>query len=216
MTALVWNEVNKRFYETGIEKCVLFPSVGDGVAWSGISSMEEAPIGGNQTPLYYDGVKYLDIISSEDFQATLTAYTSPPEFDICDGVKTLAPGLFASQQPRDTFGLSYKTLIGNGATGVRYAYKLHLIYNATASPTGMTHNTLTDDPEPSTRAWVINTVPPPSDTMKPTAHLWIDSSKVTYPENLVTLESVLYGSEEDEPRLPLPGEVVSILNYVAG
>lgn len=210
MTALVWHEVGKRFYETGADRGVFYPKFGDGVAWSGLVSVEEPIVGGEQSPFYYDGVKYLDVIAGEDFQAVLSAYSAPSEFGVCDGTKTLAAGLYATQQPRKTFDLSYRTLLGNDSQGSRHGYKLHLVWNCTASPSPRSSKTLSDAVEPELRVWTLDTVPPQSATFKPTAHLILDSTEA-YAPGLVAIEERLYGTDEIEPYLPSQGEIADLL-----
>lgn len=202
MTRITWNDINSRFYEDGVDRGVLYPISGPGVAWSGLVSIDENVSGGEQTPLYYDGTKYLDVIGSEDFQATLSAYAAPAEFGVCDGTVSIANGLYATQQPRRTFNLCYRTLIGSDTKKTRYGYKLHLVYNATAAPSGRSSKTLTDSPAPETRSWTIDTVPADRGTLliKPTAHLIIDSTK-SNPDAMVAIENLLYGSASLTPQM---------------
>lgn len=210
MTRLVWNQVGDRFYETGVDHGVLYPLLGPGVPWNGLVSVSEDSSGGDVTPLFFDGVKYLDVVASENFQATIEAYAAPPEFAACDGSKVLSPGLYATQQPRKPFGFSYRTLIGNDLEETNHGYKLHIVYNATAAPSSRNYQTLSDNPSPNTRQWTVHTVPPASATHKPTAHFVIDSREID-PYMLEDLESFLYGREDREPRLLTQGEVVDIL-----
>ncbi|HMT68916.1 MAG TPA: hypothetical protein PKD16_02075 [Saprospiraceae bacterium] len=213
MSRLEWNEVGKRFFETGVSHGVLYPRSGPGVAWSGITAVNEAISGGEVQSLYFDGVKYLDIVANEDFQATLEAFNSPKEFAACDGSKTLSPGLFATQQPRKTFGLSYRTLIGNDLDGLDYGYKLHIVYNCVASPAGRTNQTVAGNPTPGVRSWTLNAVPPEASTYKPTAHFVIDSTQVNR-FMLEDLETYLYGRDGFEPALPSQEEVIAFLANV--
>jgi hypothetical protein len=211
MSRLEWNPVGERRFETGVSHGVLFPRTGPGVAWNGLISVSETIAGGEVQSLYFDGVKYLDIIANEDFQATLEAYSSPREFAACDGSKSLSPGLFATQQPRKTFGLSYRTLVGNDLEGIDYGYKLHIVYNCVASPAGRTNKTVSGSvPDPAARSWTINAVPPEASTYKPTAHFVIDSTLVNR-FMLEDLESYLYGREGQEPQLPSQSEVINML-----
>lgn len=212
MSRLTWDEVGDRVYETGVDRGVLYPAAvsAPGVPWNGLVSIQENPSGGDIEPLYYDGVKYLDFVAAEDFSATLEAFSCPVEFNECDGNKTLSPGLFATQQPRKTFGLSYRTLIGNDLDGIEHGYKLHLVYGCTAAPSPRTSGTLSGTPNPSTRSWNINTVPAPAETYKPTAHFVIDSRHLN-PYTLQDLESYLYGRDGQDPRLPTQDEVILIL-----
>lgn len=177
----------------------------------------ESSTGGDVTPLYYDGLKYMDFASTEDFAAGIEAYSTPREFDACDGVRMLSPGLFATQQPRKTFDLCYKTLIGNDLEGVDYAYKLHLVYNITAAPSGRTNKTLAGTVSPDTRSWVLSAVPPPATTFRPTAHLVVDSRLVD-PYSMADLESVLYGKDArsgTDPAAASPARMPSVSEIIA-
>lgn len=210
MTKIVWNQVGERFYETGVDRGVLYPRLGPGVPWNGLISVSENPSGGEVESFYFDGVKYLDIVMSENFQATVEAYSAPREFASCDGSKALSPGLYATQQPRSTFGMSYRTLIGNDLDGSDHGYKLHIVYNATAAPSGRDNKTLSGSPDPSIRQWTIDTVPIASNTFKPTAHFVIDSTQID-PYTLLDLESFLYGRDGQDPKLLSQSEVIGIL-----
>lgn len=205
MTALTWNDPGTRVFEDGLDRGVLYPNMEAGVAWAGLASIDENVVGGEQTPLYYEGTKYLDIIGGEDFQATISAYAAPREFDACDGTISLAPGLYATQQPRVTFGLSYRTRIGNDIKGLKLGYKIHVVYNATASPSSKTNKTLTNVAAPDARSWTIDTVPPDRGSLliKPTAHLIIDSRR-SNPDALAMIEGLLYGTATTAPQLPSP------------
>ena len=212
-----WNKPGQRFFETGVDHGVLYPLGGAGVPWNGLVAVNEDSSGGDPESLYFDGVKYLDVVSAEDFQATLEAYSAPAEFNASDGIKALAPGLFVTQQPRKTFGLSYRTLLGNDLRGQDYGYKLHIVYNCTASPAAKSNKTITNSISPDTRTWTINTVPPAATTFRPTAHLVIDSTQVD-PYVMENLETVLYGRDETAslpavtPSLPSVEEIVLILS----
>lgn len=207
---LTWNEAGERFFETGVSHGVLYPRFGPGVPWNGLISVNESSAGGEVTPLHFDGVKYMDIVANEDFQATLEAYSAPPEFAACEGVKSLAPGLYATHQPRKTFGLSYRTLIGNDLEGTELGYKLHLVYGCTADPSDKTYKTLSDSADVDARQWTIHTVPPPASTYKPTAHFIFDSTKMDV-YLLQDIESYLYGRDGRTPRLLDQFEVLDIL-----
>lgn len=211
MSRIEWNKPGERFFETGVNQGVLYPRVGPGVAWNGLVSVSENAAGGDLESLYYDGVKYLDVAAGEDFQATLEAYQAPAEFDASDGQKALSPGLFVTQQPRKTFGLSYRTLLGNDLVGQDYGYKIHIVYNCTAAPAPRSYKTLSGSPEPDTRSWGIYTVPPPASTFRPTAHLVLDSSKISEPQ-MDQIEGILYGRDGSDPYLPSIAEIVSVLN----
>src|SRR6478735_7378560 len=210
MTRLSWGEAGKRLFEAGADRGVLFPRQTAGVSWSGIVSVSEAPSGGDVTPLYYDGVKYHNFIAAEDFQAVLEAYGAPREFDACDGTKALSPGLFATQQPRWPFSMSYRTLIGNDIDSIDHGYKLHLVYNCMAQPASVTHKTLGANPDPTTKQWTTHTVPPPASTFKPTAHFVVDSTLTTAPK-LKALEDIIYGTALADSRMPTQAEVIALL-----
>lgn len=210
MARLVWNQVGERYYETGVDRGVLYPNTGPGVPWNGLISVGENSSGGDVESFFIDGVKYLDIVGSETFQATIDAYSAPAEFAACEGNKTLSPGLFVTNQPRKTFGFSYRTLIGNDLLGTSFGYKLHIVYNATVSPRSQSSSTLDNSPNASSKQWTVNAVPPLSSTYKPTAHLVIDSTKANA-SKLATLEAYLYGSNTQTAALPSQATVISIL-----
>lgn len=209
MARLVWNQVGERFYEAGVDRGVLYPVAGPGVPWNGLISVSENVSGGEVEGLFYDGVKYLDVIANEDFQATLEAFSAPPEFAGCDGRKQLSPGLYATQQRRKTFGLSYRTKIGNDLDA-DLGYKLHIVYNCTAAPAGKTSKTLNNTPEPETRSWTLNSVPPPASTYRPTAHFVIDSTEANK-YMLEDVESYLYGRAGQDPALPTQDEILAMM-----
>lgn len=210
---LVWDETGKRFYETGVEKGVLFPVVsgayGPGVPWNGLINVNEKPSGAEASPLYADNIKYLNLVSNEDFGLTIEAYTSPDEFAACDGSAEIAPGVFVGQQNRSTFGFSYVNKIGNDTDGMDHGYKIHLVYGCLASPSERNHGTVNESPEAETLSWDVTTTPVKIPGFKPTAHISIDSTKVGATE-LAALEAILYGSEGAESKLPLPEELITI------
>lgn len=211
MVRITWDGPGTRFYETGVDRGVFYPASGAaGVSWSGLIGVTENVSGGEATPLYYDGVKYLDVVGSEDFQATIEAYSSPAEFADCDGIKSLATGLFVTGQPRNWFGMSYRTLVGNDLDADA-GYKIHLVYNAMALPSARANKTKSDKTDPMTKSWTINTVPPfvTDAGYKPTAHVILDSRKVNT-LLLAYLEGILYGTTTSSPRLPLIGELLTI------
>lgn len=215
MAKIVWDETGKRFYETGVKQGVLYPqnengTYPKGVAWNGLTAVTESPSGAEATPLYADDIKYLELTSTEEFGATVEAYTYPDEFAECDGSAELAPGVSIGQQPRKPFGMSYKTTLGNDVKGNDYGYKLHLIYGAKAAPSEKGYNTINDSPEALTLSWELTTTPVSVDGFKPTAHLEIDSTKVDA-EKLAALETILYGDDTNEARLPLPNEVAQLV-----
>lgn len=218
MSVLVWDEVGKRLYETGVDKGVLYPQVGaaypKGVAWNGLANVTESPSGAEATPVYADNIKYLNLYSKEEFGATVEAYTYPDEFAECDGSATVAEGVTIGQQPRKAFGLCYRTLLGNDTEDTKYGYKLHLIYGAKASPSEKAYATVNDSPEAITFSWELTTTPVAVTGFEPTSCMTVDSTKVDA-EKLAALEAILYGTESEEARLPLPDEVIELIG-VAG
>lgn len=214
MARLVWDKTGERFYETGVKQGVLYPMVDGaypkGVAWNGLTAVTESPSGAESTALYADDIKYLNLRSTEEFGATIEAYTYPKEFEECDGSAELAAGVTIGQQPRKSFGLSYRTALGNDVENENHGYKLHLIYGATASPSEKAYATISDSPEAITFSWEVTTVPVNVEGFKPTALLTIDSTKVD-PAKLAALEDILYGKAETEARLPLPDEIATLM-----
>lgn len=209
MAELVWGSIGERYFETGVDRGVLFPTSGDGVAWNGLISVSEAPTGGEPRPYYLDGFKYLNLATSEEFAATLDAFSAPEEFDKCDGTASIHNGLFITQQKRESFGLSYRTRIGNDVDGADHGYKIHLVYNALASPSSRSHTTINDSPSPITFSWGITTAPPAITGFKPSAHFVIDSRK-TPKSVLALIEGVLYGSTSTNSRLPDVEELMAL------
>ena len=213
---LVWDQVGQKTYETGVKQGVLYPQ-GEGgtyplgVAWNGLVSVTEKPSGAEASPIYADDIKYLNLMSAEDFGASVEAYTYPDEFAQCDGSAEIADGVFIGQQARKAFGLSYKTTYGNDIEGNDYGYKLHLIYNALAAPSEKGYSTINDSPEAITFSWELTTTPVNVTGFKPTACLTIDSTKIDATK-LKAIEDILYGSESEEARLPLPDEIMEIMN----
>lgn len=222
MSKLKWDQTGERFYETGVKNGVLYIPTGGvyskGVAWNGLTAVTESPSGAEATPLYADDIKYLNLISTEEFGATVEAYTYPDEFAECDGSAELATGVYIGQQPRKTFGLCYKTTLGNDEDGNSYGYKLHIIYGAKAAPTEKAYATINDSPEAITFSWELTTTPVEVKNAKPTASITIDSTKVD-PGKLAALEDILYGKDgtgegntgATEPRLPLPDEIATLM-----
>lgn len=209
-----WDEVGKRLYETGVKNGVLFPqdasgTYSKGVPWNGLTNVTQSPSGAEATALYADDIKYLNLVSAEDFGATIEAYTHPDEFKECNGETAIAPGVTIGQQTRRAFGFSYRTAIGNDVAGYDYGYKLHIIYGALATPSEKAYNTTNESPEAMTLSWEITTTPVNVAGFKPTAHLEIDSTVVDATA-LKALEDILYGSETEEPRLPLPDEIAQL------
>lgn len=212
---LVWDSIGERFYETGVKNTVLYPqadggSYPKGVAWNGVTAISESPSGAEASPIYADDIKYAELMSNEDFGASIEAYTYPDEFAECDGSAEIAPGVKIGQQPRKTFGLCYRTTLGNDVKGNDYGYKLHLVYGAKAAPSEKGYATINDSPEAITFSWELTTTPVSVAGFKPTAHIEIDSTKVDAAK-LAALEEILYGSTAEEARLPLPDEVAELL-----
>ena len=214
MAKLVWDQTGERLYETGVKHGVLYiknnGKYEGGVAWNGLTAVTESPSGAEATPLYADDIKYLNLISNEEFGATIEAYTYPDEFAECDGSASIATGVYIGQQNRKTFGLCYTTVLGNDEETNNYGYKLHLIYGAVASPSEKGYATINDSPEAITFSWEINTTPENVTGFKPTASIVIDSTKADKAK-LTALEAILYGSESEPPRLPLPDEIATLM-----
>lgn len=217
MSKIVWDQVGERFYETGVSKGVLYPAENGaypkGVAWNGLTSVSENRSGAEPTALYADNIKYLNLMSTEEYGSTIEAYTYPKEFAECDGSKALAAGVMVGQQPRKQFGFSYQTRIGNDTDGTEHGYKIHLIYGCLASPSEMQYDTINDSPEAATMSWEISTTPVDveGEDFKPTATLTISSLDVDA-DKLKKLEDALYGTAEKEAYLPLPKEVAEIFS----
>ena len=216
MTALVWDQVGERLYETGVDHGVLYipdPS-GDyinGVAWNGLTTVTESPSGAAANPQYADNIKYLNLISAEEFGATVEAFTYPDEFAQCDGTAMPEPGVAIGQQNRKIFGLCYRTRVGNDLDGTDHGYKLHLIYGAQAAPSQKAYATINDSPAATAFSWDVTTTPVQVTGYKPAAMLSIDSSKVDAAA-LSNLEDTLFGSASVEARLPLPDEVLGLFS----
>lgn len=215
MAKLVWNEAGKRLYETGVDRGVLYVSNGSGgykkgVVWNGLVSVNESPSGAEATPLYAGNVKYVELMSNEEFGASIEAYTYPEEFEQCDGSAELADGITIGQQPRKSFGLCYRTKIGNDTAGDEHGYKIHLIYGAKAAPTEKSYTTINDSPEAITFSWEITTTPIEVAGHKPTATLTIDSTKVQS-DKLEAIEKKLYGDTATEATLPSPAEILTLI-----
>ena len=219
MSKIVWDKTGERFYETGVKQGVLYiPTAGvysKGVAWNGLTAVTESPSGAEATPLYADDIKYLNLLSAEEFGCTIEAYTYPDEFAACDGSAELAKGVSIGQQARTTFGLSYKTTVGNDVDGNDHGYKLHLIYGCLAAPSEKAYATINDSPDAITFSWEVTTTPVSVSGFKPTACITIDSTKVDSAK-LTALEEILYGKDGEaaqnvEPRLPLPDEIAELM-----
>lgn len=224
MSKLVWDKTGERFYETGVDRGVLYPvetggKYGAGVAWNGLTAVTESPSGAEATAIYADNIKYLSLTSAEEFGATIEAYTYPPEFEQCDGSASIATGVVIGQQSRKSFGLCYRTVMGNDVDGNDHGYKIHIIYGAMASPSEKSYATINDSPEAITFSWEVTTTPVNVSGFKPTACITIDSTKAN-PTDLASLEEILYGKDAGaegspaavEPRLPLPDEIATIMS----
>lgn len=201
MARITWDATGEHLYETGVRNAVLYVqnsgAYPTGVAWNGITAISESPSGADPTPLYADDIKYLNLIGTEEFGASIEAYTYPEEFGECDGTADLAPGVSIGQQKRKTFGLCYRTIVGNDVDGDEYGYKLHIIYGCTASPSEKGYQTINDSPDAISFSWEVNTVPVTVDGHKPTALVTIDSTKVNNPAKMAALEAVLYGVDAE-------------------
>lgn len=214
MAKLVWDESGKRLYETGVKMGVLYVQDANGaypkgVAWNGLTAVNESPSGAEATPLYADDIKYLNLRSAEEFGATIEAYTYPDEFEACDGSAEIAVGVKIGQQARKSFGLCYRTIVGNDVEGNDFGYKLHLIYGATAAPSEKAYATVNDSPEAVTFSWEVTCTPVEVPGFKPSASIVIDSTKVDKTK-LAALEAKLYGNATEEATLPLPSEIIDM------
>ena len=215
MAKLVFNNVGERLFETGVKNGVLYVMGEDGtyengVVWNGLTAVTESPSGAETTPLYADDVKYVVIYAAEEFGATVEAYTYPEEFEQCDGSASIFEGITIGQQTRKSFGMCYKTSVGNDVQGQDFGYKIHIIYGAKAAPSEKSYSTINDSPEAVTFSWELSTVPVPVEGFNPTATMVIDSTRVPA-EKMTLIENKLYGTESDEPTLPLPNEILALL-----
>lgn len=223
MSKLVWDKTGERTYETGVKNGVLYLKGSDGtysngVAWNGLTAVTESPSGAEPTPLYADDIKYLNLLSTEEFAATVEAYTYPDEFAECDGSASLTDGVIIGQQTRKQFGMCYKTTLGNDVDGNEYGYKLHMIYGCLAAPSEKAYATINDSPEAITFSWEVSTTPVNVSDHKPTATLTINSTKVDS-SKLAALEAILYGKDPTtsggndgvNPHLPLPDEIATLM-----
>lgn len=218
MAKLVWDQAGDRLYETGAKKGVLFVrnetgAYPEGVAWNGLIGVTESPSGAEPSPLYADDIKYLELMSAEEFGATIEAYTYPDEFEQCDGSASLAAGVSIGQQTRKSFGMAYQTTIGNDTDGADHGYKIHLIYGAKASPSEKSYQSMNESPEAVTFSWEVSTTPVEVTGKKPTASITIDSTKVDAAK-LAAFELVIFGDDATPARLPLPDEVATM--FAAG
>ena len=212
---LVWDQSGERLYETGVSQCALYPMVSGaypkGVAWNGITAITESPSGAESTPMYADNIKYLDIVSTETYAATIEAYMYPDEFKPCNGESEIADGVVIGQQNRQKFGLCYKTILGNDTYGEDYGYELHLVYGGLAAPAEEAHNSKNESPEGMTMSWSVSTTPVEVPGKKPTATVTFNSVKVGE-KVMKAIEDVVYGSSAAEARLPLPSELIELIS----
>ncbi len=209
MARLNWGVVAERFFETGVDRGVLYTGDGIGVPWNGLTSVNETPTGGDPKPAYIDGRKFRNIASSEEFEATIEAFSAPKEFGPCEGNRSIQNGLIATQQPRQAFSFSYRTLIGNPIEGTEHGYKIHFVYNALASPAQRTNGSIGDSTEASRLSWAITTLPPTMSGLKPTAHFVIDTRYAAL-NALALVEDILYGSDAGPARIPTVQELIAI------
>lgn len=214
MAKISWDNVGEKIWETGVDHGVIYmPTAhgvyGGGVPWNGLTAVNEKPTGAEPNDQYADNIKYLTLYSAEDFEATIEAFTYPPEFAECDGSKFVADGVAIHQQARKPFGFTYRTIVGNDVEGQEYGYKLHIIYGAMVTPSEKNYETVNDSPEAITFSWDLTTIPVPVPGMKPTAHIAIDST-VADAARIKDLEKIMYGDTDTEPRLPTPEEIMAI------
>lgn len=217
MSKIVWDKAGERFYHTGVDHVVLYVKTagayGKGVPWNGITAINESPSGGEAQPVYADNIKYLNLMSAEEFGLSIEALTYPDEFEVCDGTAELTPGVVIGQQNRSEFGLCYRSLVGSDDNGTDEGYQIHLVYGCLAAPTEKGHATVNETPEAGTFSWNVSTTPVAVTAvpkMKPTAHLVIDSRNLDAAK-LTAIENKLYGSEDSEPTFVLPDEIVTLL-----
>lgn len=215
MAKLVHDELGKRFYETGISEAVLYVQndagqYPKGVAWNGITAANESPTGAEANDQYADNIKYISLTGAENFEGTIEAFSSPKEFDQCDGMEEIAKGVVATQQTRKPFGFAFKSILGNDIKYNEYGYKLHLWYGCKAAPSERAYATVNDSPEPQNPSWSITSTPAPVPGRKPTSSLIITSTEVE-PAKLKKLEDALYGTSSTEPYLPSPAQVIEML-----
>lgn len=212
MTRVTWDVAGQRLFHTGVDRGMLY--TGDliplAVPWTGLASVTEASAGGSAAPYYLDGQKILNLVTGENFAGTIEAFASPDEFAPCAGRSRLSTGLFAADQPRQTFGFSYRTLVGNDTVGTSYAYKVHVVYNANAQVSNFVHATLTNDPSPKTNTWAFTTVPVVGYGFRPTSHVIFDTRKVSS-GSMLAVEAMLYGDDSNDPRLPDISELIPLL-----
>lgn len=216
MAKLTWDDTGKKFYETGVDRGVLYPMKNDGtydkgVPWNGLTAVNESPSGAEPNDIWADNMKYATLRSAEQYEATIEAMTYPDEFGECDGTKEIATGVSIGGQPRKAFGFAFRTKIGNDTDGMEKGHKIHLVYNATAKPSEKNYETVNEDPDAMNFSWEITTIPVPLEGHNPVSHIVIDTTKVAAAK-LTALETMLYGGESAEPKLPTPSEVQTLMN----
>lgn len=209
MARLTWDARGERFFELGVDRGVLYAPSQPGVAWRGLTAVNEGHSGGEPRPYYIEGFKYLNLLSAEEFIATIEAFSAPAEFGPCDGTSQIHTGLFATEQPRKEFGFCYRTRVGNEIDGTDHAYKLHIVYNALAVPAQKNMTTIGRTVDPTKLSWTISTKPPLVTGLKPTAHFVVDS-RTADPEVLSDLEDILYGTEAEPPAQPTPDDLIAM------
>ena len=213
MSRLDWDALGTRFYDAGVDRGVLYVDGQPGVVWNGLTSVNENPTGGDPKPYYIDGVKYLNYSAPEEFEATITAFTYPVEFEVCDGSVQPREGMFLTHQRRKSFGFSYRSLIGNDQSE-NFGYKLHIVYNALVSPTNREHGTLKEQSDPSDFSWKVTTKPPAMAGYKRTSHIVLDT-RTTDPTIIEAIEDILYGSDEDAARIPTFEELIGVYDTIS-
>lgn len=206
MTRINWDE--NRYYEFGVDQGVLYTTDTPGVSWSGLVSVSESPSGGSAKPYYQDGTKYINVASSVEYETTITAFSYPQEFESCDGSSRIQNGLIVTNQPRHTFGFSYRTKVGN-SSNPNNSYKIHLVYNALAAPSQINNKSISTSSNPVTFSWKVTATPPVSSGYKPTAYFVVDT-RYTESSVLTAFEDILYGSGSTDARLPLQSELISL------
>lgn len=212
MSKLVWGELGDRLFETGVDRGVLYVGTETGVPWNGLVAVKESPTGGDPQPFYLDGVKYLNLAESEEFEATIQAFGAPALFAQCDGKTLIHNGLFITEQPRSKFNFSYRTRLGNAILGTDYSYKIHLVWNALAANSDKENNTIADSPNPFVYSWPVSTLPPLTPGYYPSAHMVVDAS-LTPRDVLEELEALLYGTEDGtDARFPTQAELIEMFS----
>lgn len=209
MTRVTWGLPTQRRYETGVDRGMLYPVAGNGVAWNGLISITESPTGGEAQPVFYDGRKVFNLTGAEDFEATISTFGTPDEFNPSDGFIALQTGLYVGQQPRKAFALSYRTLIGDAVVGTDLAYKIHLVYGCKAAPTSKTNKSISQSADPETLSWKVTTLPQAISGKKPAAHFVVNTRFATA-GHVSSLEDILYGTNSTNPRMPTVSELVTL------